>query len=127
MNPSIRDRGTGPRASAVDGFSLMTRSEAWAVGRLLLSFLCAAVISAGGLALAIASSSPVVAWLLVPGAMLALQNMTEGSAGAWIVGGALLNLTLWSVICSVLLEGIRSRRTRLRTALARGSRGDSES
>ena len=92
----------------------MTREEAWSVGRLLISFLFASVISVAGLALAVSTGSRVVAWALVPGAVLALQNMNADSAGAWIMGGVLLNLALWSVLCSILLEEIRSRRRRIR-------------
>lgn len=93
--------------------SVITRAELRMVGRLLLGVLCAVVISVLGILLTLETSSRVIGWILVPGGMLAIENMRMNDYAAfWFLGGIVLNLTLWTIVFYAVTDMVSDRRRR---------------
>ena len=89
----------------------MARLEFSAVMRFVLSVMGAAAISAGGVALTILTGSFALGWMLVPGGMLALENIGRHPR-LWTYGGILLNVSLWTLVIYIVTDFVRGRRRR---------------
>ena len=91
----------------------MTRAELRRVTRLLLSVVGALAISVAGIALTILTRSIALGWILVPGGMLALENMRMNDyARLWMYGGTILNVSLWTLVIYIATDFVRNRRRR---------------
>jgi hypothetical protein len=91
----------------------MTRTEFRRVRRLLLSVAGALAISLVGIALTVLTGSLAIGWILVPGGMLALENMRMNHyAALWMYGGTILNVSLWTLAIYIVTEIVRGRRRR---------------
>jgi hypothetical protein len=95
--------------------SLMTRSEARLILRLILCVFSAVLISAAGVVLTMATGNQAIGWLLVPGGMLALVNVRlNANAGLWVYSGLIANVALWAVVVYAVGDQITERRRQRR-------------
>jgi len=84
-----------------------------AAGRATLAIVAATLLSFGGVFLVIYTGSLVLGWILVPGGMLALQNMQPNSwAWVWFWGGAVGNLAAWTLLLYIALDIVATPRSR---------------
>ena len=84
-----------------------------AAGRTVVAFVAAFTVSALGVLLVVLTGSLAVGWILVPGGMLALDNMKMNEAARlWSFGEAVANVALWTFIVYVALDVLNGRRRR---------------
>jgi hypothetical protein len=79
----------------------------------LLAVGGAVVLTLCGVALVIYTGSLLLGWILVPGGMLAVENMdADDWARVWLWGGAIGNVTLWTLVLYIALDLVASRHRR---------------
>jgi hypothetical protein len=90
-----------------------------AAGRTVVAFAGALILLPVGIALVIYTGSVLLGWVLVPGGMLAVSNMKSNEwARAWVWGGAIANVALWTLVLYVALDIFATRRRRERGPVA---------
>ena len=79
-------------------------------GRSVVALVGALAISAVCLSLVVATGSLTLGWILVPGGMVALENMrVDSSARLWLFGGAVANIVIWWTVLLLVLENVAKR------------------